>query len=309
MCGFGGVMTMSGHFLRSAKTATSGPTPKTIVGRVPSTSQLGVFTTRCPLVFVAAATNRRLPVSATHSRGRCGYSVTAARSVLYGVGVHDLIADTDLSCYVWNMKRWFIAFAAVAAVLIGLLPIPVVRSVAEVVLLQATAKTELQVSEDTLYMNGTVTSKTPQQLIDVFEQHPGISTVVMQNVPGSIDDDANLKASRWLAAKGLTFRLEPTSEISSGGTDMFLAGKIRIVSPGAKIGVHAWRGVKPATAYPDDSPEHLPYINYYKSLGWTEQEAKDFYFFTIRSAPDTDIHWMTPAEITKYRVATQPFGD
>lgn len=207
------------------------------------------------------------------------------------------------------MKKWLIALVAVAAVFVGLLFIPAVRNFAEMAFLQATEKTELRVSADTLYMNGTITSKTPQQLISIFEEHSGISTVVMQNVPGSIDDDANLEASRWLAAKGLTFVLEPTSEIASGGTDMFLAGKVRLVSPSAKIGVHAWGGEKSATAYPDDSPEHLPYIDYYKSLGWTEQEAKDFYFFTIRSAPDTGMHWMTPAEITKYRIATKVVND
>lgn len=203
------------------------------------------------------------------------------------------------------MKKRFIAAIALVAAVVGLSFIPTVRNFTGMVFLQATEKTELRVSADTLYLNGTITSKTPQQLISVFEENPGISTVVMQNVPGSIDDDANLEASRWLAAKGLTFVLEPTSEIASGGTDMFLAGKVRLVSPRARIGVHAWGGDKSATSYPDDAAEHRPYIDYYMSLGWSEQEAKDFYFFTIRSAPDTGMHWMTPDEITKYRVATE----
>lgn len=202
------------------------------------------------------------------------------------------------------MKKWIVVVLVGLGLLVGLYSVPVVRLWVENAVLQMTESTELRVDGDTLYMNGTITSATPQQLKDTFSEHPGISTLVMQQVAGSIDDDANLEASRWLAKKQLTFRLEPSSEIASGGTDMFLAGKERFVADGARVGVHAWGGDKTASDYPEDAAEHKPYISYYMSLGWPRAAAEKFYFFTIKSALANGMHWMTNEELLQYGVAT-----
>lgn len=94
--------------------------------------------------------------------------------------------------------------------------------------------------------------------------------------------------------------------IASGGVDFFLAGIQRTKGTNTKIGVHSWSdGNKDATAFPVGHANHLPYINYYVSVGFTQQEAEDFYYFTINAAPAEGIHWVTDAEISKYKILTQ----
>ncbi len=48
----------------------------------------------------------------------------------------------------------------------------------------------------------------------------------------------------------------------------------------------------------------LPYIEFYTRIGFSRQEAEKFYYFTINAAPADDIHWLTPAEIREYTIAT-----
>ena len=55
--------------------------------------------------------------------------------------------------------------------------------------------------------------------------------------------------------------------------------------------------LKEATDFPTNSPEYLPYIQYYESIGFTNQWSRDFYFYTINAASAANIHWMTEAEI------------
>ena len=64
----------------------------------------------------------------------------------------------------------------------------------------------------------------------------------MQNVQGSVDDEANIAAARLVRERGLNTLIPGSGMIASGGTDFFLAGVKRTVQPGAKIGVHSWTG-------------------------------------------------------------------
>jgi len=67
--------------------------------------------------------------------------------------------------------------------------------------------------------------------------------------------------------------------------------------------VHSWSdGVNEATDFPVGDVNHLPYIDYYTSVGFSQQEAEDFYYFTINAAPAADIHWMTESEISEYGI-------
>ncbi len=94
--------------------------------------------------------------------------------------------------------------------------------------------------------------------------------------------------------------------IASGGVDLFLAGVKRTKGKNCQIGVHSWGGSgETATDFPVGHEYHLPYINYYVEIGFSQQEAEDFYYFTIYSAPEKSIHWMTDEEIEKYNLITE----
>lgn len=175
-----------------------------------------------------------------------------------------------------------------------------------IIYLNSVEQTELEVKGNTLIMNNLINSKTLDQFEKVFKENPEIDTLIMQDVPGSIDDEANLKLSKWLFSKKLTFILENDSEIASWWTDLFLAWNKRIIHSGAKVWVHSWwMGKMSATDFPNDSELHIPYINYYKSVWFTDDLARKFYFFTINSASADSIYWMTANELKEYNIITK----
>ena len=111
--------------------------------------------------------------------------------------------------------------------------------------------------------------------------------------------------------RGTNIHLLDDGLIASGGTDFFLAGARRTKGTNTRIGVHSWAGEDDdgnsvtATDFPEGHEYHLPYIEYYVSVGFSQQEAEDFYYFTINAASADDIHWMTDQEIAQYGLLTQ----
>lgn len=56
---------------------------------------------------------------------------------------------------------------------------------------------EFTVEGDKLYMNGYICSKTPNQLKKVIEANPQVTTIVMLEVTGSMDDGAKIGIHSW----------------------------------------------------------------------------------------------------------------
>ena len=160
---------------------------------------------------------------------------------------------------------------------------------------------------DWAIMDGDITSNIVNQLNKLVTDHPQVKTIVMANVPGSSDDEMNLKAGLRLRELGLNTYLPPGGEIASGGVDLFLAGKERFAAPDVLVGVHSWAGdgVNDASTLPRDHASHKPYLDYYQSIGIDE----DFYWFTIEAANAEDIHWMTAAERTEHGITTRNASD
>jgi hypothetical protein len=157
----------------------------------------------------------------------------------------------------------------------------------------------------TATMNGVIGGRTDNHYNNMVKNHPDIQQIVLENCPGSKNDEVNLIVAKKIHDDGISTHLRANSEIASGAVDLYLAGVNRTMETGAKIGVHSWSGGGTApTDLPESDPQHLPYINYYISVGMSEQLARDFYFFTIHAAPASDVHWMTPEEIVLYQLLT-----
>ncbi|MFT5759679.1 MAG: pimeloyl-ACP methyl ester carboxylesterase [Alteromonadaceae bacterium] len=158
-------------------------------------------------------------------------------------------------------------------------------------------------SSDTVYMNGVIGSDTLTVMQELFNTYPQITTMVMQNVPGSMDDEINLLASMEIRNRGINTHIPADGMVASGGSDMFLAGVKRTIETGAKIGVHSWSdgSGKAALYYPRDHQAHVIYLDYYNAIGITT----DFYWYTLVAAPADSIHWMTAEEIALYGVLAE----
>lgn len=166
-----------------------------------------------------------------------------------------------------------------------------------------------KVSSDkqSIVLDGVINSSAFKDFKKIIDEHPNIKVLEIVNCDGSINDDVNLELANYVYQQGFNTHLNDNGLIASGGTDLFLAGHIRTLGENTRIGVHSWGDGKDiqATDFPKEHNYHKPYIEYYQSVGFSQKEAKDFYFFTINSAPANDVHWMTKTEIKKYNLITQ----
>ena len=143
------------------------------------------------------------------------------------------------------------------------------------------------------------------QIFDIIQNHPEVTTIVEGHISGSIHDDINMQTGRLIRKAGLATHITKDSDISSGGVDLFCSGKIRTMEDGAKVGVHSWSGDDvEAGELPIDSPLHKNQIDYFtEMLG--SPIGKEFYFYTINAAPADDIYQMDRAEMEAYMLLTK----
>ncbi len=158
----------------------------------------------------------------------------------------------------------------------------------------------------TVEMDGEVGRSTFKKFNRLLSHYPNITQLNIKNCDGSDDDDVNIQLAQKVHQMGINTHLMDNGIIASGGTDLFLAGIKRTKGKNTIIGVHSWGGddIK-ATDFPVGDENHKFYIDYYVSIGFTQQQAEDFYYFTINSAPADDMHDMTEEEIVKYKLITE----
>lgn len=151
-------------------------------------------------------------------------------------------------------------------------------------------------------MVGVIGSTTPDDVQTLIDEHPDVTRIVLLDVPGSIDDEANIEAARLVRRAGLTTHVPADGVIASGGVDFFLAGATRTFDDGAMFGVHSWAaGTGEAGAdVPRDDPQHRLYLDFYAEVGIDAE----FYWFTLTAAPPEGVHYMTADELTTHRFAT-----
>jgi len=159
-----------------------------------------------------------------------------------------------------------------------------------------------EVDGDHAVAYGTIDGCTPGRVMELVLQHPDVSTIVLRDVPGSVDDESNMRACRLIRRHGLATHVPADGEIASGGVDMFLAGVERTVAPGGRLGVHSWGGLGEAGDSVDRTHEaHAMYLDYGREMGVPDA----FYWFTLEAAGPDDIHWMTREEIERFGLVTK----
>ncbi len=150
--------------------------------------------------------------------------------------------------------------------------------------------------------------------LKMIKAYPHIAILKVKNLPGSVDDDINLKLGRKIHQYKLEMQSLPNAIIASGGLDLFLAGTKRRLAPGVKIGVHSWAALDDGniikgSSLPKEHKEHQKYIAYYKDIGINPS----FYWFTMTAKPNgpqedmsngDDMHWMSAKEISQYKLVT-----
>jgi hypothetical protein len=160
-------------------------------------------------------------------------------------------------------------------------------------------------------LHGVIDNTTPTVVQNFITNFPNVTTLVFMQMPGSEDDESNLIASQALHNRGYKHYLPGVHSyssdafIASGAVDMFVGGQMRVVETTGEVGVHSWSdGTNEANIYPVGHVYHQPYIDYYVGVGFSQQQAEDFYYFTINAAPANNIYLMTENEIDNYNIRT-----
>jgi hypothetical protein len=150
-------------------------------------------------------------------------------------------------------------------------------------------------------INGDLGTKTYVQLSELIANNPEVDTLLLQEISGSVNDEINMHTGRLVRNAQLTTMVEATSNINSGGVDLYAAGFKRVYTEGAKLGVHSWCCTegKPANELGKDHKGHGAQLTYFREMLGLEL-GPEFYFFTIEAAPHDTVHVMTQAELDKY---------
>ena len=168
------------------------------------------------------------------------------------------------------------------------------------------AGAEFEVTGEVAIMRGVIGARTPARVLELAVVHPQVRTLVLAELPGSIDDVANVRAGRYIRQLGLDTHVPGGGEVASGGTDLFLAGNRRTAAPDARFGIHSWGGGPvEATELPRDHEQHRLYLDYYEDMGIPAA----FYWRTLSAAPPEDIHWMTEEELERFGFFTDGAAD
>lgn len=141
----------------------------------------------------------------------------------------------------------------------------------------------------------------PGAFLAMMRRFPGIAVLELIDCPGTEDDRANLRLGRMIHARGMTTHVPNGGSVRSGGVELFLAGTRRVADPGAEFAVHAWAdedGNEPQD-YPADAPENRAYLDYYREMGMSMQQAAAFYAMT-NSVPNADAKWLDAADFRQW---------
>lgn len=193
-------------------------------------------------------------------------------------------------------RQWNVGYVLLGALLIVVLAVNFMK------MQRKAGDFTLHVVGDTAYGNGSTDGNSVNYVLDVLNENPQISRLVLQTMPGTSDGKTNLRLAETLRRRGISTHLENRSIIASGAVDLFIAGETRTMECGAKIGVHSWRtapGKSPETLGKDQfAPDHESFL---RKMGVDPA----FYVFTREAAPPHDIHFMSMEEIKTYGLLSQ----
>ncbi len=147
-----------------------------------------------------------------------------------------------------------------------------------------------------LILEGPVSGASAERFEMLVEQHPGLSTLVLQDVPGTSDITALVQKGYRIRALGMDTVVAPDATLAGDAVLLFLAGNDRRLGEGAALRVANWS----PDALAQDAPAHEERRRYVADMLGDDA----FYWFTIEAAGHGESHQMSGAEIADYGLET-----
>ncbi|QYJ06974.1 alpha/beta hydrolase [Qipengyuania flava] len=148
---------------------------------------------------------------------------------------------------------------------------------------------------------GETDASTPGYFRAMLRDFPQLEQLDMVECPGTRDDRANLKVGRMIRAAGLVTHVPAIGSVRSGAVELFLAGVERDIAQGAEFAVHSWMDAygREAGDFSMDAPENRQYLDYYREMGMSGDQARAFYDFT-NSVPHRRALWLGASDMRRW---------
>ncbi len=148
---------------------------------------------------------------------------------------------------------------------------------------------------------GETDAVTPGLFRAMMRDFPQIEQLDMVECPGTRDDRANLKLGRMIRQAGLVTHVPAIGSVRSGAVELFLAGVERDIAEGAEFAVHSWMDDygREAQDFAAEAPENRQYVDYYREMGMSVQQARAFYDFT-NSVPHRRALWLGASDMRRW---------
>lgn len=157
------------------------------------------------------------------------------------------------------------------------------------------------IDENRVALMGETDRESPRWFRAMLRNHPGLSQIDMVECPGTRDDIANLQLGRMIRSAGLATYVPRRGSVRSGAVELFLAGAAREIAEGAEFAVHSWMDEqgREAQEFGMDAPQNRRYLSYYREMGMSERDAREFYSFT-NSVPHREARWLGAREMRRW---------
>lgn len=154
---------------------------------------------------------------------------------------------------------------------------------------------------------GITDDRSPAQFAAMLRDFPQLATLDMVECPGTFDDIANLELGRMIRRAGIATHVPKGGSVRSGAVELFIAGAERRIDDGARFAVHAWEDDtgRQAGDYALSAPENRKYLNFYREMGMSPDEATAFYAMT-NSVPFERARWLSAGEMRGWVPAGPP---
>lgn len=152
--------------------------------------------------------------------------------------------------------------------------------------------------------DGTIDSEAEADLSEMLGFYNTVEEIRFENATGASSASSAFAMAELISANNLTTSIVENGEISQFATYVFLGGTSRSLGDNAKIGVNSWQtnnGIE-ASTLSEDNNVHDPFISFLMNNGYSEDDAQEFYFFTLNAASSSEVHYLSKEEINNFRL-------
>ena len=160
----------------------------------------------------------------------------------------------------------------------------------------------IEVEDQIAYAWGSTDTESFGDVARVLQANPQIETLILRDVPGTLDMRTNSLIARMIRERGIATRLEHDSFIASGGVHLFMGGVERTLECGAKIGVHSWKGSDGSTPRSlGFDPAEGYMVEFHADMG----VDTGFYQFSRDRSPHEALYYVSAEQAERFALSTE----